>query len=215
MAPDDKYITPLEVTDSIEDGKTIHSKNVDEALGFLEQNAHNSDLPAVDDKKLMRRVDWMLMPLMFGCYYLQYTDKTLSPYLSLYMNVQPTNVCHSVLRIHHGHHTRHKYATEWILASRYRLLLFFLSLRTYSGRSDSEVPYCEISGRQWYNSPSIDFTLLTLRPVVTLWGLVLTMNCVCHDFASLMALRVLLGVFESVTAPRSVAGIACDTNDNQ
>ena len=30
------------------------------------------------------------------------------------------------------------------------------------------------------------------------------MNCVCHDFASLVALRVLLGCFESVTAPALV-----------
>ena len=35
-----------------------------------------------------------------------------------------------------------------------------------------------------------------------LWGFVLAMNCVCHNYASLVALRVLLGVFESVTAPR-------------
>ena len=39
---------------------------------------------------------------------------------------------------------------------------------------------------------------------VTCWGIVLTMNCVCHDFASLVALRVLLGCFESVTAPALV-----------
>jgi hypothetical protein len=77
MAPHDTHITPLEVVDSIEDSKIIHSKNVDEALGFLEQNSDN-DLPPVNDKKLMRRVDWMLMPLMFACYYLQYSDKTLS-----------------------------------------------------------------------------------------------------------------------------------------
>jgi hypothetical protein len=38
--------------------------------------------------------------------------------------------------------------------------------------------------------------------VVICWGIVLTMNCVCHNFRSLVALRVLLGVFESVTAPR-------------
>ena len=40
--------------------------------------------------------------------------------------------------------------------------------------------------------------------VVICWGIVLTMNCICHDFASVMALRVLLGIFESATAPRSV-----------
>ncbi len=79
MAPrDETNITPLEVIDSIEDSKIAHLQNGDEALGFLEQHADTSDLPEVDDKKLMRCVDWMIMPLMFACYYLQYTDKTLS-----------------------------------------------------------------------------------------------------------------------------------------
>ncbi len=40
---------------------------------------------------------------------------------------------------------------------------------------------------------------------VVLWGIVLTMNCVATNFAAVMALRVLLGVFESVTAPRYVS----------
>jgi hypothetical protein len=52
--------------------------DVDEALRFLKNNVGGGETVHVDDKKLMRRVDWMLMPLMFACYYLQYTDKTLS-----------------------------------------------------------------------------------------------------------------------------------------
>lgn len=40
--------------------------------------------------------------------------------------------------------------------------------------------------------------------MVICWGIVVTMNCVCRNFASIVALRVLLGVFESVTAPALV-----------
>jgi sugar phosphate permease len=36
---------------------------------------------------------------------------------------------------------------------------------------------------------------------VILWGLCATLNCACTNFASLVALRVLLGVFESAVAP--------------
>jgi hypothetical protein len=80
--PQDTHIEQLNVVDSHEDGKIIDSKRVDEALHFLDHNRDVSDggLPEVDDKKLMRKVDWMLMPLMFACYFLQYSDKTLRQY---------------------------------------------------------------------------------------------------------------------------------------
>ena len=55
----------------------VSTKDVDEAFRFL-SDVDVDRAVQVDDKKLMRRVDWMLMPLMFACYYLQYTDKTLS-----------------------------------------------------------------------------------------------------------------------------------------
>lgn len=81
MASDKKdgNLEELRVVESIQDGKIVDSKRVDEALYFLDHNrdVNDSELPAVDEKKLMRKVDWMLMPLMFACYYLQYSDKTL------------------------------------------------------------------------------------------------------------------------------------------
>jgi hypothetical protein len=56
--------------------KLVDYKDVDAALSFLRANA-NVETSNIDEKKLMRKVDWMIMPLMFACYYLQYTDKTL------------------------------------------------------------------------------------------------------------------------------------------
>lgn len=59
------------------DEKFIAAKDVDEALQFLHANAATAHLTDIDEKRLMRKVDWMIMPLMFAVYYLQYTDKTL------------------------------------------------------------------------------------------------------------------------------------------
>ena len=39
---------------------------------------------------------------------------------------------------------------------------------------------------------------------VVLWGIIVTLNCVCKNYASLVALRVLLGCFESSVAPSLV-----------
>lgn len=53
------------------------TKNGDEALKFL-KNAHDVGELTVDgEKKLVRKIDWMIMPLMWCCYCLQYLDKTL------------------------------------------------------------------------------------------------------------------------------------------
>lgn len=58
--------------------KYVDYKDVDAALGFLRANADSGNAAIdIDEKKLMRKVDWMVMPLLFCCYYLQYTDKTL------------------------------------------------------------------------------------------------------------------------------------------
>ena len=76
--PSETHIAPLETVDSYQETKTIDSDNADEALHFLQQNQHVENASEVNDKKLMRKVDWMLMPLFFAAYYLQYSDKTLS-----------------------------------------------------------------------------------------------------------------------------------------
>ncbi|KAF2678552.1 MFS general substrate transporter [Lentithecium fluviatile CBS 122367] len=58
-------------------------KDGDEALHFL-KNQHNvGALAPEDEKKLVCKIDWMIMPLMWGCYCLQYLDKTLVNYAAV------------------------------------------------------------------------------------------------------------------------------------
>jgi hypothetical protein len=60
--------------------RIVDVRDVDEALKFLEANASSINLEDVDEKRLMWKVDLTLMPLMFLCYFLQYSDKTLINY---------------------------------------------------------------------------------------------------------------------------------------
>jgi hypothetical protein len=53
------------------------TKDGDEALHFLKNQHDVGTLTPEDEKKLVRKIDWMVMPLMWGCYCLQYLDKTL------------------------------------------------------------------------------------------------------------------------------------------
>jgi hypothetical protein len=53
------------------------SKDGDEALRFLKNQHAVGEMTAEDERKLVRKIDWMIMPLMWSCYCLQYLDKTL------------------------------------------------------------------------------------------------------------------------------------------
>jgi hypothetical protein len=64
---------------------SISSSDVDAALQFLQAEG-SATLSEVDEKALVRKIDWMLIPLMWACYNLQYLDKVLStqPLLDLF-----------------------------------------------------------------------------------------------------------------------------------
>jgi hypothetical protein len=54
-------------------------KNADRALEFLQRNEESEvgTVVVVDEKALVRKIDWMIVPIMFACYFLQYLDKSL------------------------------------------------------------------------------------------------------------------------------------------
>ena len=56
--------------------------DADAALDFLKSEAVSSAAP-IDDRKIVRRIDWMIVPLMWLCYLLQYLDKTLINYAAV------------------------------------------------------------------------------------------------------------------------------------
>jgi hypothetical protein len=53
------------------------STEADAALGFLASEG-TAAFTEIDEKKLVRKIDWMIVPLMWAIYFLQYQDKILS-----------------------------------------------------------------------------------------------------------------------------------------
>lgn len=158
----------VSTTDEEQEIKNIYTKDADAAWQFI-RNAEVSDV-VVNEQKLVRKLDWMLMPLMFMCYYLQYSDKTLLSYAAVMGVIEDTNMPSNGF-------------SNLAMA-------FYASFLV-----------CEpIQSFLLQKFPTAKF----LGGMVVIWGIVLTMNCVCHNFASIVALRVLLGIFESVTAPALV-----------
>ena len=54
--------------------------DADAALEFLKDTSISQ---SVDERKLVRKIDWMIVPLMWLCYNLQYLDKTLVNYAAV------------------------------------------------------------------------------------------------------------------------------------
>jgi hypothetical protein len=58
-------------------------KDGDKALDFLRSEAEVGETDLIDEKQLVRKIDFMIVPIMFGCYCLQYLDKSLLNYASV------------------------------------------------------------------------------------------------------------------------------------
>jgi hypothetical protein len=80
--------------DDITDGRRMQSeegtpakdavyRNADKALEFLNHDEPDSESFAVDEKALVRKIDWMIVPIMLTCYFLQYLDKSLRKCISM------------------------------------------------------------------------------------------------------------------------------------
>src|SRR5690242_11244840 len=54
-------------------------KDADKALEFLRVNEDGEEgtVVSIDEKTLIKKIDWMIVPIMFACYFLQYLDKSL------------------------------------------------------------------------------------------------------------------------------------------
>ncbi|KAF2829055.1 allantoin permease [Ophiobolus disseminans] len=83
-----KYVNSSPSPNSdIEVGSVVNvgepTKGGDEALRFLKSQHAVGDLSPAEEEKLIRKIDWMVMPLMWSCYCLQYLDKTLVNYAAV------------------------------------------------------------------------------------------------------------------------------------
>jgi hypothetical protein len=92
--PDAKEPVPVSATsatsDSVHDGELTEVRaqrgvKADIALDFLEKQG-DAPVTYTEDqyKKVLRKIDWRLMPLMFTSYMIQYMDKSVLPQAAIY-----------------------------------------------------------------------------------------------------------------------------------
>ncbi|KAK5105721.1 hypothetical protein LTR62_002337 [Meristemomyces frigidus] len=67
-------------------------QNSDKALEFLRAEEVGNENQLVEEKKLLRKIDFMIMPLMWCCYMLEFLDKSLLNYASVMGILKDTNI---------------------------------------------------------------------------------------------------------------------------
>ena len=81
------------------------TKDGDKALEFLRTEVAPGEGDAINEKRLVRKIDFQIVPLMFSCYFLQYLDKSLckSPTEEDIHGPAADAVTYSELCSSHGH----------------------------------------------------------------------------------------------------------------
>ncbi|GES60113.1 MFS general substrate transporter [Aspergillus terreus] len=161
------YNRPVGFADLAPAGVDLDKARKSKALNFLASHQNDIDLDSPEAKRVLRKIDMQIMPLVLGIYVLQLLDKNSLSFAAI-MGIKPeTNL------------TEDQY--DW------------LGSIVYFGYLFGEIPAAFLMQR---------FPLARyLGTMSMLWGIIVAMHAVCHDFAGLAAVRFLLGAIEVCTTP--------------
>lgn len=179
----------------------IDTKNADEAFSYLRDHP-NADLvrqealAILNDperlKKLVRKIDFTIVPCMVAVYFLQFlwvwSSFTSSPELMLWFRDKTTISYTAVMGLRQDTH---------LVGQDYSNV----SMMFYIGFLVAELPTQFLAQR-------ISKLGKYLGVNVMLWGLVLACMSACTSYAGLMVCRTILGIFEAPVAPILVLIIA-------
>ncbi|KAJ6099660.1 hypothetical protein N7467_001195 [Penicillium canescens] len=151
----------------------LHNESADTKADITKENVSAVEsgiaeaLDPAEEKKLIRKIDLHLMPILITAYGLQYLDKTSLAYSAILGVREDLNLVGQQYSW-----TSSIFYIGYLVAS-YPISLGFIKFPL---------------GKY-------------LSVLIFLWGVVLTLHAVTNNYASLMALRTLLGIFESAISP--------------
>ncbi|KAH7037069.1 major facilitator superfamily domain-containing protein [Microdochium trichocladiopsis] len=151
--------------------KSAAELQADKAAEFLKQMGHTVVLTPEDNRRVLSKIDWRILPIILFVYCLQSLDKTSLSYASVFGLVADTGLVGDQY--------------SWLGSVVYLAQLFCQPLVAYSLVRFPIGKFCAV--------------------MVLCWGAVLCFMAAAHNFAGLMATRLLLGMFESSVAPTFVA----------
>ncbi|VUC26107.1 unnamed protein product [Clonostachys rosea] len=150
--------------------KTVMSRDIDPALAVT--GGEVLDFTPDEEKTVLSKIDWHIMPLMCWVYAIQFADKISLNYASL-MGIRDDT-----------HLDPKSQQYSWVSSIFYAGYILWEFPTTYLLR---RLPIGK------YTSANI-----------VLWGIILTLHAVASDYAGLLTVRFLLGVFEATVTPSFV-----------
>ncbi|KND86848.1 Nonribosomal peptide synthetase 8 [Tolypocladium ophioglossoides CBS 100239] len=154
-----------DVKQTIED--TIHHPDPQLYAEALQRYPNDEAIDQAEEKRLVRKLDMRILPLLGICYFFYYVDKTTLSYAAIFglkegLDLEGTQY-------------------SWLSSSFYFGWLIWA------------IP----SNRLMQRSPPAWY----LAGNIFMWGALLMCQAAVHNFASLLALRVLSGAFEAIADP--------------
>lgn len=182
-------------------GLDISAKEADEAFAFLKDHP-NADgvtqeaiaILSTDEgrKKLLRKIDWAILPCMIVTYFLQFLDKVRSTHLKTATmlpvlrpsDLQTTIGYTAVMGLREDLHLE---GQEYNHAA----MIFYIA-------------YLAAEFPTQYLSQRISRLGKYLGANILLWGIALACHASVQNYAGLMICRAILGIFESCVTPTLV-----------
>lgn len=194
---------PSEENGDIKHGEVINPSTVDEGEIFLQENGYNwlQVEALLNDpaklKKLTRKIDWILMPLMCGTYCLQFIDKQTMSYGAVFDLIS------------NAHLVGDQYS--WMGSIFYLGMLDFQTPEMVHLTRDPRLPILDISiklsstkvqYRNLHFHLNVSISVISshntsvLNASSLIWGAVLLCTAAASNFAGLAACRFILGCLE-------------------
>lgn len=184
--------------------------NVDAAWKFLNDHREIVGVDAVNLNALRRKIDWHIVPLMFLCYTMQFLDKVI-------LNVSIIGYLSKALVIRRLMMVLDSTQQSWVSTRTSTFLeMTFPILPRFSLLVCCALRFQTVSNMV---SPTRMASLLTAasKPIVyflqvipaakwlganvALWGVATACGAAAHNYQSLLASRIFLGIFEATIAP--------------
>lgn len=187
-------------------------QSADEALAFLSAHpdadaVHQEGLAILEDpvlrKKLVRKIDRTIAPLLAITYFLQFLDKNTLSYTSVMGLRKDTHLKGQ----EYSHLGMLFYVGELTFTMSRRRDISILFSVDHS-IADNASGFLATEFPTQFLAQHISRLGLYLGINISIWGTILCLHAACTNFTSLAILRTFLGVFESCVAPILVMIIA-------
>ncbi|KAK5682397.1 hypothetical protein LTS10_005525 [Elasticomyces elasticus] len=167
-------------------GHEPHNNGRDKAAQLLKEAGHSVVVSPEDNKRILRKIDLAIMPIILVVYALQSLDKTALSYASVFGLIDDTNL--------KGLEFSWLGAIVYVAQLVWQPLVAYFLVKFPLGKGVS--PTCPASRKRGAGF---------CATMVLCWGITLCGMSAAHNFGGLMAARFILGSFEASVAPTFIA----------